>query len=109
MDSTSSSNSKKSNYKVHSLRHNNHTGRWLSTFRPTFDPKQPHTFILGSMEHPRRIGIFSTSLINSLPSIISQCTIRDDNLNSVCSRNSFHPSIDIIVAGNSSGRVHIFK
>lgn len=108
MDSVSN-HSKNSNYKVHSFRHNNHTGRWLSTFRPTFDPKQAHSFILGSMEHPRRIGIFSTTLINSLPSLYPEFTITDDNLNSVCSRNCFHPTKDIIVAGNSSGRVHIFK
>ena len=29
------------------INHNNHTGRWLSTFRPTWDAKFPATFVSG--------------------------------------------------------------
>jgi WD40 repeat protein len=28
-------------------RHDNYTGRWLSTLKPAFDPKAPATFVLG--------------------------------------------------------------
>lgn len=88
------------------LRHDNHTGRWLSTFHPAFDPKQAATFVVGSMEKPRRIEIFSvnkagvSSLVNA---------VKGDYVASVCSRNCFHPSMNIIAAGNSSGRVHILR
>jgi hypothetical protein len=35
--------------------------------------------------------------------------IKDDSLASVCSRNGFHPTLNIIIGGNSSGRVHIIR
>jgi WD40 repeat protein len=96
-------------------KHDNHTGRWLSTFRPTFDPKQPASFVLGSMDRPRRIEIFSPSdayTANPGSSNFSLSlleAIRDDQLGSVCSRNCFHPTMDIVIGGNSSGRVHIIR
>ena len=43
------------------IRHDNITGRWLSTFRPVFDPKSPSTFIVGSMLQPRRVDVFHIS------------------------------------------------
>jgi WD40 repeat protein len=117
-------------------RHDNNTGRWLSTFRPTFDPKQPHTFILGSMLQPRRIELFSVKPAHPSSSASPTATkqkgavagasrsgtgtsssfevdlisnLSHESLNSVCSRNAFHPTLNIIGGGNSSGRVHIFR
>jgi hypothetical protein len=40
------------------MRHDNHTGRWLSTFKPSFDPKRANTFALGSMDKPRKVGFY---------------------------------------------------
>jgi WD repeat-containing protein 76 len=107
--------------KFSSRAHDNHTGRWLSTFRPTWDPKYDHTFISGSMLQPRRIEIFSVeSEFRSADQegdagggdrglLSPPVVLRADALASVCSRNSAHPTMDIIAAGNSSGRVHIFR
>ncbi len=95
------------NQSVYKINHDNHTGRWLSTFKHSFDPKNPNVFVVGSMERPRQIEIFN---INK-----KKCTLepirkfKSDFLGSVCSRNIFHPTLDIIAGGNSSGRVHIIR
>lgn len=111
--------------------HDNHTGRWLSTFRPSFDPKQPHAFALGCMQHPRRIEVFSPVSVRdedaALPGVKKGVkramkdsgdgtyelrllyNLQNEWLQSVCSRNAFHPSQNIVAGGNSSGRVHIFR
>lgn len=93
----------------HSFKHDNHTGRWLSTFRPVFDVKNPTTFALGCMEHPRRMDLFTIteSLDGSVTTTVKK--LSSPNLNSICSRNSFHPFENILAVGNSSGRVHVFR
>ena len=92
--------------------HDNHTGRWLSTFRPTWDAKSPHSFILGSMVKPRCVEVFDITRSNSgsaAGAISSPLILRSDFLASVVSRNAAHPTRDIIACANSSGRVHIFR
>ena len=99
--------------------HDNHTGRWLSTFRPQWDPKHPHAFLLGSMSQPRCLELYdiidSSSGNNKAAggsgvSISSAVVLRGDGtLNSVVSRNAVHPTLNIIAAANSSGRVHVFR
>ncbi|NXM92702.1 WDR76 protein, partial [Oenanthe oenanthe] len=82
-------------------RHNSNTGRWLSRFRPIWDPKQEHCFLVGSMAQPRQILVFQDTgtLLHSH---------RGQFLTSVCSINVVHPSQSILVGGNSSGRLHVF-
>ncbi|XP_048173225.1 WD repeat-containing protein 76 isoform X2 [Corvus hawaiiensis] len=86
-----------------SIRHNNNTGHWLSRFRAIWDPKQEHCFVVGSMAQPRQIQVFQDTgkLLHSF------CNV--DCLSSVCSINVVHPSQNILVGGNSSGRLHVFK
>ncbi|NXK67531.1 WDR76 protein, partial [Sylvietta virens] len=83
-------------------RHNNNTGRWLTRFRAIWDPKQEHCFLVGSMAQPRQIQVFQDTgkLLHSF------CNM--DCLSSVCSINVVHPSQNILVGGNSSGRLHVF-
>ncbi|NXB74671.1 WDR76 protein, partial [Donacobius atricapilla] len=83
-------------------RHNTNTGRWLSRFRAIWDPKQEHCFLVGSLAHPRQIQVFQDTghLLHSF------CNV--DCLGSVCSINVVHPSQNILVGGNSSGRLHVF-
>ena len=100
-DFTSSS----SKWSCSTIRHDNHTGRWLSTFRPTFDVKRPATFVLGSMARPRMIEIFDIKR----GELDCMRTIKGEFLNSVCSRNAFHPARQFVACGNSSGRVHVLK
>lgn len=103
----------------HSIRHDNTTGRWLSTFRPVFDLKMldSSVFMVGSMEQPRKLDIFMISNNKNKSSdddefdvpTVTNKKLRSDYMNSVCSRNSFHPYENIVAGGNSSGRVHIFR
>jgi hypothetical protein len=95
-----------------SISHNNFTGRWLSTFRPTFDPKLAHTFVLGSMTQPRCMEIYTPTSASNAKGVVRlelSTVLRAEYLASVCSRNAFHPTLDIVAGGNSSGRVHIFR
>jgi WD40 repeat protein len=96
---------------THTLKHNNVTGRWLSTFRTAFDPKAPSSFVLGSMVQPRRIEVFRPEYDGSknTVSLMTDAVLEGEYLGSVCSRNCFHPSANIVAGGNSSGRVHIFR
>ncbi|NXD16900.1 WDR76 protein, partial [Nothocercus nigrocapillus] len=84
------------------LRHNNNTGRWLTRFRAIWDPKQEDCFVVGSMARPRQIEIFRDTgkLLHSFYNV--------DYLGSVCSINVVHPTKNILVGGNSSGRLHVF-
>ena len=93
-------------------RHNNFTGRWLSTFRPAFSVQQPNTFLLGSMDQPRKVevfGVFSRVENSADFGLRVEQNLRSELLASVCSRNCFHPSQNMIACGNSSGRVHLFS
>lgn len=85
-----------------SLKHNNNTGRWLTRFRPVWDPRQEDCFVVGSMVQPRQIEVFHESgeLVHAFTDA--------DYLGSVCSINVMHPTKNILVGGNSSGRVHVF-
>ena len=84
---------------THSIRHNNKTGRWLSTFMATWHP-QLDIFVVGSMDKPRCMEIFDSKgkLVRA---------VRGEALTSVMSRCCFHASKEklIMVGGNSSGRV----
>ncbi|XP_069722731.1 WD repeat-containing protein 76 [Phaenicophaeus curvirostris] len=85
------------------VRHNNNTGRWLTRFQAVWDPKQEDCFVVGSMARPRQIEVFQDTgkLLHSFSNL--------DCLGSVCSINVVHPTKNILVGGNSSGRLHVFK
>lgn len=89
------------------LRHDNHTGRWLSTFHPTFDPKCPSAFLLGSMDRPRKIQVWSPS--STFASVECVATYKNDHIGAVSSRFAFHPTQDILCGGNSSGRCYLIR
>ncbi|KAK2154158.1 hypothetical protein LSH36_275g04008, partial [Paralvinella palmiformis] len=83
-------------------RHNNYTGRWLSNFKAIWHPRREDLFIVGSMSRPRQIEMYSST------GKLVKCFQDVDNLNSVCSLNAFHPNRDVLVGGNSSGRMFVF-
>jgi len=85
-----------------SIRHDNLTGRWLTTFQAVWHPHF-EIFGVGSMSKPRVIEIFDPSQ--------RQRHIGGDALTAVASRFAFHPRTDHIVlaGGNSSGRVTIAR
>ncbi|NWS33033.1 WDR76 protein, partial [Polioptila caerulea] len=67
-----------------------------------WDPKQEHCFLVGSMAQPRQMQVFQDTgkLLHSFSNV--------DCLSSVCSIIVAHPSQNIVVGGNSSGRLHVF-
>jgi len=88
------------------IRHDNRTGRWLSTFMAQWHPTtREEMFVVGSMVKPRRIEVFEASSGNLIRGI------QGDALTSVASRCCFHPSEEklIVCGGNSSGRVTICR
>ncbi|XP_040581589.1 WD repeat-containing protein 76 [Lepeophtheirus salmonis] len=84
-----------------SVRHNNQTGRWLSSFKAVWHPIEPYIFV-GSMEKPRRLDIF-----DSYGDIVKN--LAGQWLTSTASVVIPHPVLNLVAGGNSSGRVFVFK
>lgn len=82
--------------------HNNNTGRWLSTFKAIWYPKREDILLVGSMNHPRQIDVLSDKGI-------PYQSLQGEHLGSICSLITCHPTQDIVIGGNSSGRVHFFR
>ncbi|RLN68377.1 hypothetical protein BBJ28_00002244 [Nothophytophthora sp. Chile5] len=85
------------------VRHNNITGRWLTKLHATWDPKRPSQFVIGCMEQPRRLQIFRAGRRRPVHELTS------DNFASVHSINAFHPQLELVVGGNSSGRLALWR
>jgi len=88
---------------IRKIRHNNATGRWLSTLMAKWHPALD-MFVVGSMRKPRTIEVFDQGG-NEL------AALQGDALTAVCSRCCFHPSPDTltILGGNSSGRITVVQ
>ena len=82
---------------VNVIRHDNRTGRWLTKFKVNWDKKHPSAFVVGSMDRPRCIEVFSAKSGKRL------MRLRDDEVGSVQSLCVFHESRDLIVTCNASG------
>ena len=87
---------------AHSIRHDNMTGRWLTTFQAVWHPVY-EIFGVGSMSKPRVVEIFAQQE--------RTCAVGGEALTAVASRLAFHPRTDsiILAGGNSSGRVTIVR
>jgi len=85
----------------HGLAHNNQTGRWLTTFKAEWHPLSDDLFFVGSMSQPRQIDAYSGDTGKKYPAL------KAEQLASVCSIVKCHPSQNVVVGGNSSGRVHV--
>ncbi|XP_028415093.1 WD repeat-containing protein 76-like isoform X2 [Dendronephthya gigantea] len=86
------------------FKHYNNTGRWLSTFKATWDPQNGRGFLVGSMLDPRRIQFYhaeqkTTPLLEKF----------SENFTTISSTNVFHPTKNIIASGNSSGKVFLWS
>ena len=60
--------------------------------------------VTGSMERPRQMEVWETG--SGSLDMVSR--LRGEELGSVCSLVDIHPSMEVVVGGNSSGRVHVF-
>lgn len=84
------------------IKHDNQTGRWLTTLKADFLPGREDLFIVGSMDKQRVVEVWSST--GSLC-----CRLSGDLLQTFSTTVCCHPSRPIVAAGNSSGRVHLFK
>lgn len=98
------------------------------------DPKHPDAFVIGSLEQPRRIEVRSVAPFSNVsrhhlpacahppqkPTTTPQqvysaaagfqiASVRSDYMNSVQSICVFHPTRNVLVGANSSGRTHVFR
>lgn len=87
-----------------SIRHDNMTGRWLTTFQAVFHPELD-IFCVGSMRKPRAVELFDASSATMMRAVTGEA------LTAVASRLCFHPRSDklVLAGGNSSGRVTIIR
>jgi WD40 repeat protein len=87
---------------IKSIRHDNMTGRWLTTFMAKWHPSLD-IFCVGSMQRPRAMEVFSAAG--------DKHAVTGEALTAVASRCCFHPSQEqlIVVGGNSSGRVTVVR
>ncbi|XP_018522468.1 WD repeat-containing protein 76 [Lates calcarifer] len=85
------------------IRHDMQTGRWLSKLSAVWDPKQEDCFVVGSMSKPRRVQVFHES------GRLQHSFMDEENLNTVLSVTAFHPTRNILLGGNASGRLHVFS
>jgi WD40 repeat protein len=89
---------------LHSIRHDNKTGRWLTTFQAAWHPVLD-VFVSGSMQQPRCVELWEPAGGRRLKACAG------DAMTAVASRCAFHPRTDrlIVAGGNSSGRVTIVR
>ena len=87
---------------TYSIRHDNMTGRWLTTFQAVWHPVYD-IFGVGSMSKPRVVEMFRDDKRKS--------AVGGEALTAVVSRLAFHPRTDriILAGGNSSGRVTLIR
>ena len=88
------------------IRHDNQTGRWLTNFRATWDPKNDNTFVIGSMKQPRGVDFFTGG---TTPRKWTNVRMTGEFFTTVSSLNAFHPVLDVVAGGNSSGKVSIWR
>ncbi len=85
------------------IKHNNQTGRYLSTFMARWHPVKDW-FVVGCMKQPRQIEVFAN---NGKGKYALRASMKGEYLTAVCSRNVFHPTLPVLAGGNSSGRVTV--
>lgn len=83
--------------------HNNQTGRWLTKLHAAWNPKRVDEFVIGCMQQPRRLQLFRATRKHPIQELTS------NYFNSVHSINAFHPTLDVIAGGNSSGRLALWR
>ena len=90
------------------IRHDNQTGRWLTTFRGAWH-RDSAAFAVGSMAQPRQLEVYAADPHSSKRGVARVMSLQDpEHFRSVHSRLAFHPSLDYLVGVNSSGRAGLF-
>jgi hypothetical protein len=85
------------------IRRNNCTGRWLSAFQAVFVPGSDGLAAIGSMEQHRGVDIIDVSKGTRA------CRLTSPAFASITSVNAWHPTRKLLVGGNSSGKVYLWR
>ena len=64
-------------------------------------PSRDDMFVVGSMSQPRKIDVYDAASGKGFD-------VRGEQLASVCSIVKAHPTNNVVVGGNASGRVFVF-
>ncbi|GJP46181.1 hypothetical protein CLOM_g5498 [Closterium sp. NIES-68] len=84
-----------------SKRHNNQTGRWVSSFRAVWASDSQHVVVAGM---GRTFDILSAASGAWLPPLASV-----ELMTSIPARLAMHPSLPVIAGGSASGRVFVWR
>jgi len=88
---------------LHTIRHNNSTGRWLSAFQAVFVPGSDSVCCIGSMEAHRGVDLIDAAKGSRIARLTSPAYA------SITSVNAWHPTRNLLVGGNSSGKVFLWR
>jgi hypothetical protein len=84
------------------VKHNNHTGRYLTPFQAEWQRDSDEMFLSGSLEHPRGIDVFR---VDGAP----MERLEDDNVSAVISLVACHPTHNVLAGSNASGKVYLWR
>ncbi len=102
---------------TYAVNHNNHTGRWLSPFKASWDPSAEATIVIGNMDHT--IDLFAvkgagdelaagTSKSKHGSLRLAGSIQPGDYVTAVTTQTAVHPTLDIALGGTASGRVYLY-
>lgn len=117
-DALLSSNGAKAN--CVKIDHDNRTGRYLTPFKPLFDPHAPEpVVVLGSMQQPRRIDLIRAPPsarrgIDAANNKLATCLVHQlhdngDVFRAVTSIHDVHPTHHVIAGINNSSRISVWR
>ena len=91
---------------LHTIKHNNQTGRWITPFKAVWAPKPNplNYFTIGSMD--KSISIFAFDAQDATPRL-NRTAVSSPMLTSQPAVNAFHPERpeSLIASGNASGKI----
>jgi len=88
------------------VRHDNHTGRYLTPFKPVFDVHAPSpVLVVGSMAKPRAIDVVQAAAPHYLIKLNDGMGV----FHAVTSIHAVHPFVHAIAGANNSGRVSLWR
>ena len=84
--------------------HDNKTGMYLTPFQAEWVRGSDSAFLCGSMAHPRGVDVFSLE-----GDADSYRLDEEENVTSVVSLFAQHPTKPVLVGGNASGKVYVWR
>ena len=84
------------------IKHNNKTGRYLTSFQAEWLRGSEETVLCGSMAQPRGIDVFA---YGGAP----EARLEDEHVTSVVSLLAQHPTRPVLVASNSGGKCFVWR